>query len=461
MVTDIALSVCYIVKNEQENIEHSIQSIIGAADEVVVVDTGSDDRTPEIAERAGAKVVRSSWCDDFSYSRNISIDNASGRWILWLDGDDYVPSASAGKIQELKKEKPECVFGMVVKNERPNGTGTEFIQARMFPNRPDIRFQRRIHEQVLPSAVRAGMKMVETDAVIEHHGYIDPETMKRKAERNSELIEIEYSESGPDPYLAVEAGDAFWITQDYDRAFKWYRETLEAGSKTKGAAEPESQALYGMGRIEIKKGNPEEALKYYNASLDRISKRPDVMYMSALACEDTGRRDEAVKILREIIDLPVKVWKVGVDFRSVKIKSYLKLFELLREDSLTEEMNSLCDKALKRFPGRVEIFNMCGRCKLYTGKLIDALHMFERSINTDSAHNIDAFIGLCIIYSRAGKRDAVKASMKTMERLFSNAPRYRAFKTLMLGLESEGDEEIEREISYLHRVFGESCFPAN
>ena len=96
------LSVCIIVKNEAALLGRCLNSIKSAADEIVVVDTGSTDNTVEIAESMGAKVVCTQWRDDFAWARNISIEHATGSWILWLDADDVVPPESLPVFSTLK-----------------------------------------------------------------------------------------------------------------------------------------------------------------------------------------------------------------------------------------------------------------------------------------------------------------------------------------------------------------------
>ena len=94
------LSVCMIVKNEEANIEAAIQSFLPFADEIVVNDTGSNDRTLEILKTLPVKIIQSEWIGDFSYSRNLSIDAATMSWVLWMDADDRVP---ADHIENCKK----------------------------------------------------------------------------------------------------------------------------------------------------------------------------------------------------------------------------------------------------------------------------------------------------------------------------------------------------------------------
>ena len=81
------LSVCIIAKNEQTRLPRALASVAAVADEVVVADTGSTDKTAEVAASCGARVVHFPWIDDFSAAYNFSIDQAHGHWILLLDAD--------------------------------------------------------------------------------------------------------------------------------------------------------------------------------------------------------------------------------------------------------------------------------------------------------------------------------------------------------------------------------------
>ena len=82
-------SACVIVRNEEENLPRWLQCMANLADELVVVDTGSTDKTVEMAKTAGARVFSFPWCNDFAAAKNYAIEKARGMWIFFLDADEY------------------------------------------------------------------------------------------------------------------------------------------------------------------------------------------------------------------------------------------------------------------------------------------------------------------------------------------------------------------------------------
>ncbi len=185
------LSLCMIVKDEEKNLPECLKHIRHVVDEIIVVDTGSKDNTPHIARQLGAKVFFFKWCDDFSAARNESLRHATGEYIIYLDADDRIDKENAEKIALLKKKLPsnkDIAYSLKIVLPSPNGTKNTAYQVRIFPNLPDVRFEQPIHEQIVPSLKRKGIKGVLTDIVIEHKGYEDEKILRKKAFRNLAIL---------------------------------------------------------------------------------------------------------------------------------------------------------------------------------------------------------------------------------------------------------------------------------
>ncbi len=454
------LSVCMIAKNEAAVLGRCLDSIKPAADEIIVVDTGSVDDTLHVAELHGARVIPSEWRDDFSYSRNLSIEEAQCPWILWLDADDIVPAESIPLINSLKQENPNKVFGMIVRNQKPNGTGTEFVQARMFPNLRSIRFERSIHEQIMPSALRLGMKMVITEVVIEHHGYADPEDMKIKATRNVTLLLKEVDKNNPDPVLFVEIADSYAIMGDQENAKVWYEKVVNIPACRTQFPVVASQAYMGLGNGANRSEDYARAIDCFTRAKELCPERTDVLYCLAVSLELTGEKKRAVQTLQRLIAMEPKAVLVGVDFRQAALKAYLRLLRLLRELGFKDALGEYCVRALAEYGHRQEIQNEVGRGFFYLEKPLDALHCFERSLNIVVEQNIDAYIGLCSIYLKAGKKENAEQAVGNIKKFYGLLPKYWAFVEIYNFLNLVGDipdqisrEEIEKEKDIIKREF--------
>ena len=174
-----SLSCCLIVKDGAETLERCLASVAGIADEIVVVDTGSTDDSLRVAEKYGARTGSFAWIDDFAAARNASLELAIGDWILWMDADDYLSPADADKVELAKRLKPDRGLYFTLVNEGGEDR-SRFRQVKMFPNLPEIRFERPVHETVVPSLERLGIPIVPTDAEVRHTGYADTSEKMRK-----------------------------------------------------------------------------------------------------------------------------------------------------------------------------------------------------------------------------------------------------------------------------------------
>jgi tetratricopeptide (TPR) repeat protein len=207
------ISICMIVRDEERDLPRCLASLAGLADELVVVDTGSIDRTPELAAAAGARVVRIAWPNDFAAARNVAIDAATGDWILVLDADEELPPATRDALRgEIADADALGLAGLslVQRNLSPPGDVTTYQDlpiVRLFRRAPHVRYEGRIHEQVSPSIVRAGGALGASDLHFVHHGYATELAQGHsRAHRNLALLEAATRDAPDDAYLAFQLG---------------------------------------------------------------------------------------------------------------------------------------------------------------------------------------------------------------------------------------------------------------
>lgn len=186
------ISLALIARDEESVIARCLESAKSIADELIVVDTGSVDSTREIARNAGASVIDFPWVDDFSAARNTALEAATCRWILVLDADEYLPASSANAIRTLLAETRESLraFHLLNKSSSDEGrTGVVGKIVRLFPNRPDVRYEWPVHEQVVTSLRRAKIPIHDTEIEIIHTGYTNAEVNLKKQTRNLRILD--------------------------------------------------------------------------------------------------------------------------------------------------------------------------------------------------------------------------------------------------------------------------------
>ena len=422
----IKLSVCMIVKNEAHTIGKCLSHVIDCADELILVDTGSTDNTIAVAKEFGAILHKIEWKDDFSLARNISLSHAHGDWILWLDADDVIPVSSVQIINTLKKEKPDKVYAMTIKNERADGTGTIFLQARMFPNHQGIFFERPIHEQIMPQASKRGLSMIACDAVIEHHGYASPSQLKKKAQRNIEILKNFINNQEAEPVSFVEIADSYQISEDLENALQWYMKVVDFPNIDQLFPHIASQAYYGIATIYNRTNKFQEAQGHFQKAHDLCPQRTDVLYGLAICYEMMSNKQMAIKTFYTVFQNKQAPLIVGVNYRESEIKSYIRCLRLLSETEQWEDLEALCLQALKNLENRPEINNAVGLAYFKLNKLIDALHRFEHSVAIVKQNNLDAYIGLCMIYNFVGRIDVLTSTVNMLYPHFQNSPRFWA-----------------------------------
>lgn len=237
------ISLCMIVKDEANNLPRCLESVKGIVDEIIVVDTGSTDETPQIAERYGAKVIHFEWTGSFSDARNESLRHAKGEWILWLDADEALAEGKE-RLRALLEENdgvrpsshaPRPAYdGFILPmvsfvGMRSHREGHVHPAFRLFRNLPGISFERNLHEQIASSIkkVKPDAKFGVLPVWIEHYGYLSPLVRrKQKVARNLELAKKDLRANPFDPFAWYNLGREYMRLSQWERAFYCFRRAL-------------------------------------------------------------------------------------------------------------------------------------------------------------------------------------------------------------------------------------------
>lgn len=230
----VVLSGCLIVRDNAKTIRACLESLRPWVDELVVVDTGSKDDTPRIAAELGARVFHFDWIDDFSAARNESVRHARGQWVFWMDSDDVIDTANGRALRALAiGTHPEDVFGYVVRVHctGPDPASTDDVtvvdHVKLFRNRSELRFEHRIHEQIIPAIRRAGGRVAWTDLFVVHAGYDhSPEGQERKKQRDLRILHRELDEMPGHPFTLFNLGMTYADVGEPARAAGYLEDSL-------------------------------------------------------------------------------------------------------------------------------------------------------------------------------------------------------------------------------------------
>jgi len=224
------ISQAMIVKNEEKNIERALSWGKGVVSEQIVVDTGSTDRTVEIAKKMGAEVYFFPWQDDFSLAKNFAISKCRYPWIAMLDADESFSEQDAKKMKDYIAlvEKDPKVHGLrtAIADIDPNGQVVSLDSTvRLFRNREDIRYRRAIHEQLcLTNGEDFRPANCGNNLTVLHTGYqAEVLSKKLKEKRNINLLQKELEKNPEEFDLYVYLGMEYAFRKMWREAITQYR----------------------------------------------------------------------------------------------------------------------------------------------------------------------------------------------------------------------------------------------
>ncbi|MBO7747240.1 glycosyltransferase [Paenibacillus sp. MWE-103] len=240
----VLLSVCMIVKNEEKVLTRCLDSIRSLADEIIVIDTGSTDRTKEIARSYTDRVYDFQWINDFAAARNEGIRRATSRWVLVMDADEYFPPAEADKMRRfLENETPVKgivyavnIVNLMGESEAKSTSMNTAEVARLFPNHHNVFYTRPIHEQ-LCSLDGTALQFMLAQGSLFHTGYLKENLdAKDKLNRNASIFTELKNKKGFSAYDYYTIGNEKAVKGDYASAIYYYERALKKGEKLSGSS---------------------------------------------------------------------------------------------------------------------------------------------------------------------------------------------------------------------------------
>lgn len=223
------ISVLMIARDAEETIENALSSVREIANQIVVVDTGSVDRTPIIAIRYNAEVHFFEWENNFSSARNYALQFVRFPWVFVLDADEVLDQESFKKNLHLFDQTQIGGIRVKITNHIKRGdsyTKTHHTYTRIFQRHPQISFEGPIHEQIAQSILDAGFELVDSDILINHYGYntinVD------KINRNRKILEKELERNPDDDWTLFHLAETEFSIGDLEKCLEIYPKLLDS-----------------------------------------------------------------------------------------------------------------------------------------------------------------------------------------------------------------------------------------
>jgi glycosyltransferase involved in cell wall biosynthesis len=267
----VTLSLAMIVKNEEETIERVLSSAKQFCDELVVADTGSTDRTVELAKAMGAKVVHFDWIDHFAAARNCAFEHATGDWIMWLDADDVVSEEDQAKIIALKNNGlHEGIDGVLLTYQyafnSENVCTFSFLRERIIRREAGLKWEYPVHECI---ALGQGKGLVRKDINIQHKPL--PEKQPAKKDRNIKILRHAVESGDCSPRNMFYFGNELRDHHEFEEALKIYKQYVEISNLDW----EKYSAMMSMVRCCFNLGREAEAVEWCTKALLHDSRRAE------------------------------------------------------------------------------------------------------------------------------------------------------------------------------------------
>lgn len=222
-----SISLCMIVKNEERCIERCLDSVSSIVDEIIIVDTGSSDRTLELIKKYEVKLYHYEWDNHFANARNYAIDQAKCDYILHLDADEWLEDPHG----EINHSLENDIYYIPIRNELEGGLAEVHKFPRLFRRIPELRYHGALHEQIDIGLNWHRSSTVLSKVLIYHDGYLQQIiSRKNKNDRNLSILLAEIEEK-PTPFNYYNLGQQYFANGDFMKAVEAYKKSYSFGDQ--------------------------------------------------------------------------------------------------------------------------------------------------------------------------------------------------------------------------------------
>lgn len=348
------ISLCMIVRDEERNLARCLDSVAQVVDEIVVVDTGSQDRTREIARRYGAQVYTFPWMNDFALARNFALRLARYEWILVLDADETLRTEEHKRLRQLIATAGELQgFYLKVVNYFGWGDPEDFVVdavCRLFRNKPEFNFSGALHEEISQSIISYSgpSSLAPAELHIDHWGYLKRATLQKKSYRNTALLTSWLNFQADDGYARYALGVELFQQNDFRGALK---EFYKAFTVLKGSGIL-ADLYFKMGVCYLELKEFQEGLKIVRQGQEAFPDFTSLWYLEGMLEFHLGNWPGARQAWEKALQMGDPPWyRYTFPYGIGSFRTAAALAEGLEKMGLLEEAEKLLESFLKKKQG--------------------------------------------------------------------------------------------------------------
>lgn len=299
------VSLCMIVKNEENYLPSCLNSIKDIVDEIIIVDTGSTDKTVDIAKSFGSKIYHFPWNNNFSEARNESLKYATKDWILILDADDELSPKNQENLKDLLNRQLDenaiyyfetlNYYGTIV----DDNSITINLNPRLFKNSHGTHYEGEIHNQLVYSEnkYKAIYKLMQ----INHYGYMTKSIeSKNKRNRNIPILNEQIKKDPNDSFAHFNLGTEYAAVNDNETALEHYYKSYEKFDPYNGYS---YLLIFRIVFLNYKIKNYDTAFKFIDIGIKNYPKFTDLYFLKSLIFKDMNMPTLQIEALNECIEL--------------------------------------------------------------------------------------------------------------------------------------------------------------
>lgn len=291
------LSAALIVRDEASVLAACLASVRHVADEIVIVDTGSTDESPEIAAHFGARLIHHPWNDDFAEARNVGLDAAQGEWILYIDADERLSEADRATVEHLLDGAAEAAFRLLL---RPDAISTPYREYRLWRHDQRIRFEGRIHEKVTPAIARVSRldrrPIGDCDLLLTHVGYEGDQAHKHS--RNLPLLRAQLSR---EPNNLFNRHHLFRVLHGLGQEDEAGRVLVDAVELARTRPRDPLGVLVFTDLVRFRRDHGEDIAELLAEARERYPDNKLLWWIDAATCLRAGRYSESLDLLDRLL----------------------------------------------------------------------------------------------------------------------------------------------------------------